>query len=94
MKIEELGANDALLEHDKMIDLPKSEWVRYGSAIAGKLSERMDLLASESGIEFDDDGNLKTPCNSKPMPLRDFVAICVWADRKIKAKKTGYIPID
>ena len=93
MKIEELGANDALLEYDKLIDLPKSEWVRYGSVIAGKLSERMDLLASESSIELDDNGDLKIPCNPKKMPLTDFVAICVWMDRKIKAKKTGYIPI-
>jgi hypothetical protein len=96
MKIEELCATDALSEYDKMIDLPKSEWVRYGSVIAGKLAERLDSLSSfaESGIELDENGDLKLPCNSKLMPLRDFVSICTWLDRKYKSAKVGFVPLD
>jgi hypothetical protein len=94
MEVDDMTASQALAEYDQMLDLPKSDWVRYGSARAGELSQRLDVLGAESGIELNEKGDLKTPCSSLEMPIRDFVAILNWKATRFKMHKTGYIPLD
>lgn len=77
-----------------MMDLPKRDWMHYGSARAGELSKRLDVLGDGSGIDIDENGNLKTPCNSKEMPIKDFVAIGEWKLSRLQMSKPGFIPLN
>jgi len=90
--VNEMVASEALAEYNRMLDLPKRDWMSYGSSRATALSERLDGLLKASGLDVDDDGNVISRCVAE-MPLRDEIAIGQWCMMKANLRKPGFISL-